>query len=379
MFVRDRFTWLAYFSLAYFAYSQTIIGPAIPFLQAELNLNYTVAGMHMSAFAVGMVVAGLSGSLASARLGRRVVFWGGGAGMAAGLVLLGLGNHEVITIVGAFVMGLGGTYLLAMIQATLADRHGDHRATALTESNLIASIGAAIGPALIGFFVGLGLGWQVALSVPILFWLVLLALGYRVSLPKLATASGEEGAQFNPLPRAFWVYWMIIVLMTAAEWSTATWSASFMEDALGLERALASSLMTAFFTAVVLGRFIGSRLTRRFVGRQLLPVAAGVALGGMLVFWLAPAPALNVAGLFVAGLGTSNLFPLGLSAATTVAAAHGSSSDRASSMITLAAGLAIFLAPQTLGTAADALGIQVAMGFVAGLLVVALVMIGIVD
>jgi predicted MFS family arabinose efflux permease len=373
-FTRDRFTWLAYLLLAYFAYSQTIIGPAIPFLQADLDLSYTVAGLHMSAFAAGMILAGLSGSAASARFGRRAVFWGGGGGMAGGLALMALGRHELVTIAGAFVMGLWGTYLLAMIQATLADRHGERRATALTEANVVASGANVFAPALLGLSASVGLGWQVALWAPALFWVVMATSRFRVPLPAPGTSS--SGATGKPLSRIFWVYWLVMVAMVAAEWSTVTWSASFLENAAGLERALASALMTAFFIATVIGRFAGSRLTRRFEGRQLLPAAASVALAGVLIFWLAATPALNVVGLFVAGLGISNLFPLGLSVTTTLAAASGSSSDRASSMVSLAAGLAIFLAPQTLGAAADSIGIQTAMGFVVGLLIAALVMIG---
>lgn len=32
-FVRDRFTWLAYIMLGYFAYLQAALGPALPFLR----------------------------------------------------------------------------------------------------------------------------------------------------------------------------------------------------------------------------------------------------------------------------------------------------------------------------------------------------------
>ncbi|MFN8531064.1 MAG: MFS transporter [Anaerolineae bacterium] len=83
-FTRDRFTWLAYFLLAYFAVMQAALGPLMPFLRAELDLNYTTAALHVSAFALGMIVAGATGERLAHRMGRRRLFWLGGGGMALG-------------------------------------------------------------------------------------------------------------------------------------------------------------------------------------------------------------------------------------------------------------------------------------------------------
>ena len=130
-FMHDRFTWQSYLMLAYFAYMQTSLGPLMPFLRGELNLNYSVAGLHFSAFAMGMVLAGATGDRAATRWGRWRLFWGGGGGMAIGAVAFGLGSVPAMTISSAFVMGLLGAFLLVMIQSTLSDHHGANRALAV--------------------------------------------------------------------------------------------------------------------------------------------------------------------------------------------------------------------------------------------------------
>ena len=86
--------------LAYFAYSQSALGPTMPFLRRELNLSYTVGGLHASAFALGMVLVGLFGDGVIRKLGQRRAFWGGGAGMAAGTLLLATGQNAYVTIFG---------------------------------------------------------------------------------------------------------------------------------------------------------------------------------------------------------------------------------------------------------------------------------------
>ena len=51
-FHRDRFTWLAYLSLAFYGYFLNVLGPITPFLKDELQLTYTVSSFHFTAFAV---------------------------------------------------------------------------------------------------------------------------------------------------------------------------------------------------------------------------------------------------------------------------------------------------------------------------------------
>ena len=77
-FKRDRFTWLAYLMLGYYAYMQASLGPLMPFLGTELNLNYTQRAFHVSAFAFGMVLAGLSAARLTRVWSRHLIFWVGG-------------------------------------------------------------------------------------------------------------------------------------------------------------------------------------------------------------------------------------------------------------------------------------------------------------
>jgi len=159
-FVRDRFTWLAYFMLAYYAYIQATLGPSMPFLGEELSMSYTVRGLHLSAFALGMIVAGILGDRVAARVSRRLTFWIGAGGMAVGAVAFTAMRTPSLTIVSAFIMGALGSFLLVMIQAGLAHHHGSSRAIPLTESNVLASVAATLAPFLISQLERLTLGWN---------------------------------------------------------------------------------------------------------------------------------------------------------------------------------------------------------------------------
>lgn len=356
-FVRDRFTWLAYFMLAYYAYLQASLGPLMPFLSDELDLNFTVSGFHLSAFAVGMVLAGLGGDAIAARIGRRTALWGGGLGMALGSLLLIIGTSPIVTIAGTLIMGTIGSLLLVMVQATLSDRHLERRASALTEANIAASIFAAFAPVMIGLGQILGTGWRTAIVAGVALWLILFFVFRDAPLPAEvednAPLSGQKQSK-KPLPSTIWAYWMVIFLSVSIEWCIVFWGASFLEIEVGLRKVDASTTMSAFFIAMIVGRVIGSRLTSIARSVTLLLLAVSLVLIGFPLFWLANETALNVIGLFLVGLGVANLFPLTLSAASNAAPTQ---SNKVSARISLGAGTAILITPQILGSLADQHGI----------------------
>lgn len=369
-FTRDRFTWMGYLMLAYYAYLQASLGPLMPFLRKEMHLNYTVAGLHFSAFALGMVLAGLTGDRIVERTGRRWLYWTGGAGMAVSAVLFALGIVPAMTILMAFSMGFLGTFLLVLIQSTLADHHREQRATALTEANVIASMGSGLAPLLIGGFQQTTLGWRAGLFIGVIVWLGLAAIYYRQPIGRQQRIETKSAIPPTKLPPLFWNYWLVLFLGVSIEWSIVFWGAEFLEKNTGLDRTAAATIMSVYFAAVVLSRAAGSRLTRHFQIGLLLLSAFLMTGAGFFLFWLAPLTGLAVAGLFVAGLGIANLFPLTLSAASSIVEPH--QSDTASGRVSLGAGLAILITPQVLGMFADYTSIKTAYGLVAVILFFAL-------
>ncbi|MBN1965535.1 MAG: MFS transporter, partial [Anaerolineae bacterium] len=337
-------------------------------LRDELKLSYTVGGLHFSALALGLVIGGLVTDRAVRRWQRPVVFWGGGAGMALGALIVGVGRWEAITIAGSWVMGFLGTFLLTTIQSGLADRHGPNRAVALTESNIGASFCAGLAPLFVGGFQRAGIGWRGGVLLPVVLWIVLTLWYRREPIPTAQPSERKAHAAGGALPRIFWVYWAVLLFSVAAEWSIAFWGADFLASEGGLQKADASSVMSFFFVAMVIGRLLGSRLTRVMDTSRLLLGALAIALGGFALFWLAPLGGLRIVGLFVAGLGIANLFPFVLAIGVSISPEQ---SDAASARIVLGAGVAILVAPQLLGTMADQIGVWSAYGLVAVVLVIA--------
>jgi MFS family permease len=368
-FTRDRVTWLAYLLLVYMAYSPAIFGPIMPFLRADLRLSYAVGGMHLSAQAFGMAAAGSLADRLAGRWGCRRVLWAGAVGIAAGCTLLALSQTPVLSISCAFLMGFAGALTQVMVQAILADRHGSRMALALTEANIGASLSSFLAPLLVGIFQQVGIGWRGALFVTLASLLPLAAVFGRQPVADSVKKTGPAAASGGRLPRKYWVIWSLVLFFIGIEWCLLSWSAEFLVSAAGLEKAAAATLVSTLAFAIIVGRTTGSLLARRFQTPVILLGALFFCLAGFPLFWLGGSLGLRIAGLFVAGLGTANLFPLAMTIALGTAPGQ---ANLASARLSLAIGLAGFTAPLGLGWLADRIGLQSALGLVGVFIISAL-------
>ncbi|MAU13221.1 MAG: hypothetical protein CL607_25615 [Anaerolineaceae bacterium] len=360
-FKRDRFTWVVYVLLGFFALIQSSLGPIMPYLREELDLSYTVGGMHVSAFAIGMVIASLTAARLTAKWGRRLLFWGGALGMVAGGAFISIGLIAPVTIFGAFLMGYLGSYLIVTIQAVLSDWHGIFRATALTEANIMASILAAISPVIVAFGATTPLTWRLIYIIAGLFWVMLYITQRSVPIPRSKQTQPENKEESGHLPRIFWLVWLVLSIGVAIEWSMIAWTADYLTTAANVTTESASAMVGIVLGAMVVGRVIASALTRKFSSRVLMWLAIATMGIGFPLLISQISEATTVIGLFLCGTGIANMFPLGLAIASDIGSEF---PDLASSRISLAAGLAILLAPQLLGSLADQIGITAAYGYI---------------
>ena len=365
-FHRDRFTWLAYLLFAFFAYFLNILGPITPFLKDELGLSYTVSSLHFTAYAVGVLLTGLSGHILIERVGRRFALWLGAFGISTSALILLVGQSAAVTISASFCMGLLGSLILVIIPSALSDQHGELRAVALTESNVIASLVSTAAPLLVGWAAHFSGGWRLGVGIAAFApFLILLGLG-RTAPPPLTSHRENSPSARRTLPLVFWVYWVALVLAVSVEFCMIFWSADYLENSLGMLKANAAQAVSLFLGGMIIGRLAGSRLVQLFSTRSVVIVSILVAASGFLLFWMTNTVALSLFGLFVTGLGVAGLYPLLLSLA--IGVTH-NNTVLASARATLASGTAILGLPLVLGRLADMVGIRLAYGVVGILLI----------
>jgi MFS family permease len=146
-----------------------------------------------------------------------------------------------------------------------------------------------------------------------------------------------------------------------------SWSALQLEATLGAAPGLSALGPAVFATAAACGRVVGQRLVARVEDGLLVAGGAAVAAGGTLLAALAPSTAVALAGIAIAGAGTSVCAPTLISLAGRIVAPG--QRGAAVSIVTTFAYLGFLIGPAAVGLAADATSLRAALAMVAGLAV----------
>lgn len=364
---RDQLTWYGYLLYGFWSYVWGLFGPLMPFLRAELHINYAIASLHFSALALGPLIAGIIGYRVITAVGAARVIPMGVTAVMLGVACVYFGRTPYDTIFGAFLVGCGGSHAGQSIIASLSNRQHGHRAKTITELVIFSSLGSAITPMIVATALRMGMPWKspIAFCVPIL---LAIWLSTKFGRTDNFVIKAEPNATEQPLPKCYWTYFTVVFLSVAAEWSVAFWSPEFLESVRHFSRPDASGGLTAFLISMLIGRVSGTKLVDFISPRKLLMSTCIFALCGFALFWLSTTPLLAVAGLALLGLGMSNIYPLSLSLAMSDAPGC---TTKAASRMSLSTGSACLIGPFVLGTIADHFGLWNSYGLIAVLLMCA--------
>ncbi|MEO3775361.1 MFS transporter [Micromonospora sp. B11E3] len=190
--------------------------------------------------------------------------------------------------------------------------------------------------------------------------------------PSTAPAVAPRAGR-GPLPRAYWIAWLLMAATGSIEVCLSLWTADVLRSHAGLGAGVASAAVAAIVSGMFLGRLVGGRAALRYPPVPLLLVALGTSLAGFAVFWTAPIGWLAVSGLVVLGLGNALHYPLAISIALAVA---GPAADKAAGWASYSMAVGFGIAPVALGWVADMVGPHLAFlllpGFIAAAVLLAL-------
>src|SRR5882762_3410806 len=319
---------------------QTLLGPMLPILIARWALNDTQAGnLFLVQFLASLAGVQLSGLLLT-RWGYRPAFLSGLLLMAGGVSTLLLGSSALgMAAVAAYGMGLGlvvpsDNLLIAEIGSESssesdADSKGSSRASAVSLLNFFWGVGAV--------FCSLMVAWTAAHHLlpfflgSVALFLVLLAFAMR-NLPfpaaatSVATSAGSSpsstsssipssSSSWRELAKspAIWTFAAIFFLYPGAETAVGGWIGSYVSR-LGSRGAAVASiapLMPAFFwTALTVGRALGTVFLRHFFERSVLRAGYGAGAAGIGLMLWAPTLAGVIGGALITGLSFATLYPI---------------------------------------------------------------------
>lgn len=335
--------------------------------RADLGLTYAQAGTVLAAIAPGAAAGGVFVAAAD-RYSRRVITAGGAFGFALSLALFAMGASFAMLVLAGFVMGMASTAMVDGAEVALVDMAGDDLRRYLARSNLLATVGDLLGPALVAAAAVAGLSWRAAFGAgAFLMGIYALALA-GAPLPPPAGDQEDGGSGDGVKSRlglaavlrdpAVWAMGLIGLLMVPFDEPLVGFTIALLENDRGASAAAATLVA---FVGICGGVLAFAVLARRFEGvpddRLLLGSVAAMTAGAVAI---ALAPVLAVVA--VAGLVTS----VGLNLAW-LAVQHRSLTLRPGQVGTTKAVLGTiestgFWIPVAVGMIADRAGLTLAVG-----------------
>ncbi|NCT90550.1 MFS transporter [Cellulomonas sp. APG4] len=408
-FTRDRLTVTLYAGFVTWGWYLYAFSPAVPLIAEEQGISLGAAGLHGTAMAGGTILTGLISSTLALHLGRKALSLLGLSLVLVGVSALLTGSHLAVTLPAVLVTSIGGGFVLSAAQPALSVHHGAAGPAALTEANAMGATVGLLAPLALGASVGLGWGWRPAVALVLVLataaGLMLVPLratgalgkgsralgrtedaalppgglvaeavvpgaaaggravaGRRrlVARPRWAHPRADDGpgrAGRRPFGLTFRLFITATVCGAAIEFSTTFWAPELLLERTGASDSVATASVSALVLGMSVSRYVVGPLSLRKAPEKLLVVAYAIAGLGWLVFWLATAPGLAVAGLVLAGLGYGAHYPL---ATALVLRSSGGRPDQAQARSSIAVGLAIGISPFLLGTLADVVGAHTA-------------------
>ena len=366
-FHRDRYFWVIATQTAIVNFYLGGFGPAQSLLRADQGTSLTVAGLHGTAMGIASIVAGYANPHIAHRFGRTRAGWIGLTIFSLGLTSFVLSPPVFLTLPATLITGFGTSIVINTMLTSMSHHYGKAAELAIPQANGIASVGFVTGTALIGgiaiIFPHL---WRIGLLLAIPVALTLFLVGREKDANEYVP--DEKGPQKGKLSRAFWVSWVGFVACISSEFAVSFWAAALLKNRVSTTAAISTIAIVALGSGMGFGRWYGGLVLKKFkLDTQLLMVIA-LQFVGFVSFWFSHSMIISLISLFIVGLGVSIQFAL---AAIRLISFSDGRPDLAIGRTSLAAGIAIAIAPFLLGVLGDSFGISRAYIMVPVLIVIA--------
>lgn len=177
----------------------------------------------------------------------------------------------------------------------------------------------------------------------------------------------NEGPLFRLPNKALLSVGIIAFCCMMGEGAISDWSVNYMENIALSPKTVAPIALSAFATAMTLGRLFGDRFRSRWGDTKLIVYGGLISLSGLALALIVPTPYVAIAGFFLVGTGLSTIVPITYSIA-------GNAKDLPSgvglAMVTTVGYSGFLFGPPIIGFLADTWNLRIALLVIAILFVI---------
>ncbi|MFJ7151527.1 MFS transporter [Streptomyces sp. NPDC100445] len=291
--------------------TEFVVAGLLPEIASGLGVGVSHAGLLITAFAIGMIIGGPVMALATLRLPRRHTLTGALAVFALGHVVAALSGSFTVILTARVVTALatGAFWAVGFVIATAAAGPGDStRAVGVMMGGL--TLANVVGVP-IGSYVGQYTGWRGP------FWaLAVLAALAAASVGRFVPRTDRRGrisvrAEVGALRQGrLWLALAAAMLIMGGVLATYTYITPLLTDRAGIPAGAVPLVLIAFGAGALGGTAIGGRLGDRRPMATTITAAAATALTLLALIPLSAGPVTAVALVFLMALAGFTVNPV---------------------------------------------------------------------
>ncbi|MBV4459274.1 MFS transporter [Pseudomonas sp. COR58] len=281
--------------------------PLVPYAKARAGLDEGTLGLLLLCLGVGSILAMPLAGILATRFGCRKVATGGTLLICAALPLLATVSSVPALIATLFMFGagLGTVDSTVNLQAVIVERASGKNM--MSGFHGLFSLGGIVGAAGVSALLGLGLSPLAAMLVVV----ALLVASLFKAVPHMLSYGSESSGPAFAVPHGIVLFiggMCFIVFLT--EGAALDWSAVFLAEERGIDKAYAGLGYAAFALTMTAGRLTGDRIVQRLGATRVILFGGLTAAAGLFLATFAPSWQAALIGYALVGAGCSNIVPV---------------------------------------------------------------------
>ncbi len=291
-----------------------LVGIGVDNAKADFQLSNTLSQLIPMAVFVWFFVLSVPIGILQDRIGKRNMVNIGMIVTAAGLFLPFVFYSFPLLLAGFMLLGIGNTIIQVSANPLLIDVVPDERRSSfLSFAQFVKAVGSMAAPFLATFFALQFGNWKLVLLVFGIFSLISAAW---LQFTKIEETQSKEvkatlKSSLKLLNTPFIVIMVLgIFFLVGIDVGVNSFSGQFLMDKLNMDPEPAMRGRSLYFFGKMLGTFSGALLLTRFSAARFLLFSTLATLLTLLIFIWSPTPVIALSLMFLAGLASSNIFPL---------------------------------------------------------------------
>ena len=293
------------------------MGPLSDAVKNQYQLSNVMATLLPFFVFIAFAMLSVPGGLLAARIGKKnLLLLGLGLNVVAMLVPSLMTPGFALLLVCIFILGVGTTFLQVAGNPIMRDvSAGGHYSRNLSFAQGIKGIGSTASTYLVSAITMIalfkGMGWRG--TFPVFFVLMALSFIFVAFLKVNESKAGVPpsiGSSLGLLKESVFALAVLgIFLYVGAEVCIARFLLPNLQD-IGIEEQTASKFGPAlFFLLLTIGRLLGGAMLTRITPRAFFRISALLGVLGAAALMTGTRP-LAIAGVFLAGMGFANIWPM---------------------------------------------------------------------